>query len=184
MRNRPWCRCRRPRWWGCWRGRRGVTHRWGHARGRRRGSRGGKSEHQPRPVLWVAEGDRPPVMNEDRRHAHAVDVDAGFTAIDGDPLVAVEVQDYQRRRAGSVHTVEPDVCARADADRDVSAGGERVATRAEPDDQGDAEPCRRHTHPLFSPNARVETPLSSRRRGPRSTVGRRRWPDTAGAGCY
>jgi quercetin dioxygenase-like cupin family protein len=73
-------------------------------------------------------------MNEDRRHAHPVDIDAGFTAIDGDPLVAVEVQDHQRRRAGSVNTVEPDVRARADADRDIAAGRERVAMRAEPDD--------------------------------------------------
>jgi hypothetical protein len=40
-------------------------------------------------VLWIAECDRPAVMDENRGHSHAVDVDAAFTAIDGYPLAAV-----------------------------------------------------------------------------------------------
>jgi hypothetical protein len=177
MRNRPRRRRTGRRWRWCL-----GTPRRGHSRGRRRSSRGGKSEHQPWAVLGVAERDRPAVMDEDRRHAHAVDVHAGFTAIDGDPLVAVEVQDHQRRHAGSGITAELDVGAAADADRDVTAGGERVATRAEPDDQGDAERCHRQTRPPFSPKfssresiiqtgqgateiGRAEAPAPSRRAG-------------------
>jgi hypothetical protein len=109
-------------------------------------------KNQPRSALWVAERDRPPVLDEDRRHAHSVDVDPGLAAVDGDPLIAVEVQDHQGRHAGSADTVKPDVRAAVDADDDVAARGKGVSTRAEPDDQGDAVRCRRHTHPPFSPN--------------------------------
>jgi hypothetical protein len=58
-------------------------------------------EDQSRPVLRVAESDRPPVMDEDRRHSHPVDVDPGFAAIDSEPLIAVEVQHHQGWRARS-----------------------------------------------------------------------------------
>jgi hypothetical protein len=46
-------------------------------------------EYQPGPVLRIAKSDRPTIVDEDRRHPHAVDVDAAFTAIDGYPLPAV-----------------------------------------------------------------------------------------------
>jgi hypothetical protein len=46
-------------------------------------------------MLWVAERDRPPVMDEDRRHSHPVDVNPGFAAIDSDPLIAIEMQHHQ-----------------------------------------------------------------------------------------
>jgi hypothetical protein len=118
-------------------------------------------EDQPRPVLWVTERDRPPVMNEHRRHSHSVDVDPGFAAIDGDPLIAVEVQHHQGRNAGSADTVELDVRATVEADGDVATRGKDVSTRTEPDDQGDAERCRRHSYPLSRPISRVESPLSS-----------------------
>lgn len=49
-------------------------------------------EHQPGPVLWIAKIDRPTVVDEDRRHPHAVDVDPALTPIDGNPLPAVVMQ--------------------------------------------------------------------------------------------
>jgi hypothetical protein len=90
-------------------------------------------------VRWIAERDRPPVVDEDRRHSHSVDVDPGFAAIDGDPLIAVEVQHDQGRSAGSADTVEPDVRAVVGTDGDVATGGEDVPTRPEPDDQRGAD---------------------------------------------
>jgi hypothetical protein len=40
-------------------------------------------------VLRVAEGDRPALMDENRGHAHAVDVHAALATVDGYPLPAV-----------------------------------------------------------------------------------------------
>jgi hypothetical protein len=48
-------------------------------------------------VLWIAEGDRPPVMDENRGHPHAVDVHAAFAAVDGYPLPAVVMNHHMGR---------------------------------------------------------------------------------------
>ena len=146
-----------------WRWRRRMwTHRRGHARGRGRSRRGGELEDQPRPVLRVAEGDRAPVVDEDRRHPHAVDVNPGFAAIDGDPLLAVEMHHHQGWYARSPEAIESDVRTPVDADGDIASRGENVPMRAEPDDQSGAERCRRHVRPPFSPRPRAPSPLSSR----------------------
>jgi hypothetical protein len=57
-------------------------------------------EDQPRPVLRITEGDRSTVVDEDGRHPHAVDKNPGFTAIHGDPLVAVVMQQQHHQRRG------------------------------------------------------------------------------------
>ena len=162
-------RHRHRRWW--WRV---GTHWRRHSRGWGRSERGGELEDQSRPVLGVAESDRPSVMDEDRRHSHPVDVDTGFAAIDSEPLIAVEVQHHQGRRARPADTVEPDVRGRVEADGDVTARGKGVPTRAQPDDQGGPERCRQRSHPLSRPISRVESPLSSRHDALVSTVGRPR----------
>jgi hypothetical protein len=48
-------------------------------------------------VVWIAEHDRPAVMDEHRRHPHPVDVHAAFTAVDGYPLPAVVMQHHMDR---------------------------------------------------------------------------------------
>ena len=113
---------------------------------------GAELEDQPRPTLRVAERDRPTVMDEDRRHSDPVDVNPGFTAVDGDPLAAVEVQHHQRRgwnrpsrRAGCRHRRStPTVTSRP--------GGKAYLRGPNQTISGCAECCHRHIHPPCSPD--------------------------------
>jgi hypothetical protein len=106
-------------------------------------------EDQPRPVLGIAESDRPAVVDEDRRHPHPVDVDPAFGAVDRDPLAAAVMQHdlgpYGR-------AVEADVGCVVVTDDDVAARGKGVPMRTEPDDQeGTGRPIGRHCKPPFAP---------------------------------
>jgi hypothetical protein len=90
-------------------------------------------EDEPRPVLGIAESDRPAVVDEDRRHPHAVDVDPAFCAVDRDPLAGAVMQHDLGRRGGAV---EADVGGVVVTDDHVAVRGKGVPTRTEPDDQG------------------------------------------------
>lgn len=135
-----------PRWWG----RRGPHRRRRGSRWRGRG-RGAELEHQPGPVLRIAKSDRPTVVDEDRRHPHAVDVDPAFAAIDGNPLRAVVMQHDVGGGGGRARAAEADIRPAVVADGDISARGEGVPAGSEPDDQRGSKRLRRHGHPPSAP---------------------------------
>ncbi len=108
-------------------------------------------KYQPSAVLRIAEGDRPAVMDENRGHSHAVDVDAAFAAIDGYPLPAVVMQHHAGRRGGGARAVDTDIRPAVGADGHVPADGEGVFLGPEPDDQSGSECFRRHSRPLPLP---------------------------------
>ncbi len=128
-----WAMCNR---WGWWR----VLHP--------RGRRDAELEHQSGPVLRIAEGDRPTVMDEDRGHPHAVDVNPAFAPVDGDPLPAVVVQHCMGGRSGGTHSVEADICSAVAADGHVPANGKGVPARSRPDNHWGSKRLRRHSHHL------------------------------------
>jgi hypothetical protein len=107
-------------------------------------------EHHPLAVLRMAERDLATFVDEDRRHAHPVDVHPGFASIDRNPLDAVEVQ--QHLRLGKpAQAVDLHIGAVVGADGDIAVRGKGVAVRAVPDDQEGAERRDRHGRPPFSP---------------------------------
>jgi hypothetical protein len=135
-RGRRW-RCRpHPRAWHTSRWRRSDRWRWW------RWWRCAELKYQPGAVLRVAEHDRPAVMDENRGHSHAVDVDAAFAAIDRYPLPAVVMQHH----GGCA--VDADVRPAVGADGHVPADGKGVSVGSEPDNQGGSERFRRHSPPF------------------------------------
>jgi hypothetical protein len=110
--------------------------------------RGAELKYQPGSVLWIAEGDRPAVMDEHRRHPHSVDVDAAFTAVDGYPLPAVVMQHHMDGRRRGSRAVDADIGSAVAADRHVPADGKGVSVGSEPDDHGGSECSRRHNIPF------------------------------------
>jgi hypothetical protein len=87
-------------------------------------------------------------MDENRGHSHAVDVDAAFAAIDGNPLPAVVMQDHVGGRGGRAHTVDADIRPAVAANGHIPADGKGVSIGSEPDDHGGSECFRRHGHHL------------------------------------
>lgn len=90
-------------------------------------------EHQSGPMLRIAKSDGPTVMDEDRGHPHAVDVNPPFAPIDGDPLPAVVMQHRMGGRSGGAHPVEADIRSAIAADGHVPANGKDVPLTSEPD---------------------------------------------------
>jgi uncharacterized protein YbdZ (MbtH family) len=137
-----------------WRRRRGP-----HLRARRtprwRRWWGAELKYQPGSVLRIAESDRPAVMDENRGHSHAVDVDAGFAAIDGYPLPAVVMHHHVGGRGGHAHAVDADIRSAIAADGHVPADGKGVSIGSKPDDQRGSERFRRHSHHLPRPSSWV-----------------------------
>jgi len=118
--------------------------------------RGAQLEDQPGSVLRIAEPDRPAVMDEHRGHPHAVDVDAAFAPVDGNPLPAVVMQHHMGGRRGCTRAVHADIRSTVQANGHVSAGGKGVPIGSEPDNQGGSECFRRHSHHLPRPSSWVE----------------------------
>lgn len=114
-------------------------------------------------MLWIAEGDRPAVVDEDCRHSHAVDVDPAFAAIDSNPLPTVVMH---HDVGGSGRPVDPDIGRAVAADGHVPADGEGESLVSEPDDQRGSECFRRHSHHLPRPSAWAESASSTRHNAP------------------
>jgi hypothetical protein len=106
--------------------------------------RGTDLKDQPGAVLRMANRDGLAVMDEDRGHPCAVDVDPVSAAVDGHPLPAVVMEHYGGRRGEFVRAVDADICPSVMADDHVSARRKGVPLRPEPDNQGGSERFRRH----------------------------------------
>jgi hypothetical protein len=107
-------------------------------------------------MLRIAEGDSPAVMDEDRGHPHAVDVDAAFAAVDGNPLRAVVMHHHVGGRGGGARAVDADIGSAVAANGHVPADGKGVSIGSEPDDQGGSECFRGHSHHLPRPSSWVD----------------------------